>query len=116
MKKANAHRVPRSMSRTRNPWDHAVIESFFSTFTHELLDRERYVSPDGARRSNAEWIDDFYNTQRRHTSLGNMSPIRYELACQMRKRRTNSTGPRKSGNPLRLHDQRCLNVVATVRI
>lgn len=78
----------RSMSRRRNPWDNAVIESFFSTLTHELLDHERYVSPDGAQRSIAEWIDDFYNTQRRHTSLGNMSPIKYELACQMRKRRT----------------------------
>ena len=88
VKKANAHRLRRSMSRTSNPWDNAVIESFFSTLTHELLDHERYVGPDGAQRSIAEWIDDFYNTQRRHTSLGNMSPIKYELACQMRKRRT----------------------------
>jgi putative transposase len=88
VKKANANRLRRSMSRTRNPWDNAVIESFFSTLTHELLDHERYGSPDGAQRSIAEWIDDFYNTQRRHTSLGNMSPIKYELACQMRKRRT----------------------------
>jgi putative transposase len=71
------------MSRTSSPWDNAVIESFFSTLTHE-----RYVGPDGAQRSIAEWIEDFYNTQRRHTSLGNMSPIKYELACQTRKRRT----------------------------
>ena len=76
------------MSRTSNPWDNAVIVSFFSTLTHQLLDHEHYVSPDGAQRSIAEWIDDFYNTRRRHTSLGNMSPIKYELACQMRKRRT----------------------------
>ena len=76
------------MSRTSNPRDNAVIASFFSTLTDELIDRERYGSPDGAQRSIAEWIDDFCNTQRRHTSLGNMSPIKYELACQMRKRRT----------------------------
>ena len=88
VKKANGHRLRRSMSRTRNPWDNAVIESFFSTLTHELLDRERYGDTDRAQRSIAEWIDDFYNTQRRHTALGNMSPIKYELACQMRKRRT----------------------------
>ena len=90
VKKADVHphRLRRSMSRTRNPWDNAVIESFFSTLTHELLDHERYVSPVGAQRSIAEWIDDFYNTQRRLTSLGNMSPIKYELDCQMRKRRT----------------------------
>jgi len=62
-----------------------VIESFFSTLTHELLDHERFDSPDSARRSIAECIDDFYNTQRRHTPLGNTSPIEYELACQMRK-------------------------------
>jgi putative transposase len=88
VKKAKGNRLRRSMSRTRNPWDNAVIESFFSTLTHELLDRERYGDPDRAQRSIAEWIDDFYNTQRRHTALGNMSPIKYELACQMRKRRT----------------------------
>jgi putative transposase len=88
VKRAKGNRLRRSMSRTRNPWDNAVIESFFSTLTHELLDRERYGDPDRAQRSIAEWIDDFYNTQRRHTALGNMSPIKYELACQMRKRRT----------------------------
>ncbi len=87
-KGANAHRLRPSMSRTSNPWDNAVIESFFSTLTHELLDHERYGSLDSAQRSIAERIDDFYNTQRRHTPLGNMSPIKYELACQIRKRRT----------------------------
>ncbi len=99
VKKAKGHRLRRSMSRTCNPWDNAVIESFFSTLTHELLDRERYGDPDRAQRSIAEWIDDFYNTQRRHTALGNMSAIKYELACQMRKRGTKSTCPRKSGKP-----------------
>jgi putative transposase len=88
VEKASAHRLRRSMSRTSNPRDNAVIESFFSTLTDELLDRERYGSPDSAQRSIAEWIDDFYNTQRKQTSLGDMSPIKYELACQMRKRRT----------------------------
>jgi putative transposase len=78
----------RSMSRTKNPWDNAVIESFFSTLTFELLDRERYADTDAAQRSIAEWIDGFYNTHRRHTALGNMSPIKYEMACQMCKRRT----------------------------
>ncbi len=80
-----------------------MIESFFSTLTHELLDHERHVSPDGAQCSIAEWIDYFYNTKRRHTFLGNMSPIKYELACQMRKRRTSSTCPLKSGKPTQRH-------------
>jgi len=88
VRKADEHRLRRSMSRTRNPWDNAVIESFFSTLTFELLDRERYDDTDRAQLSITEWIDGFYNAQRRHTALGNMSPIKYELACQMRKRRT----------------------------
>jgi putative transposase len=88
VRKAQEHGMRRSMSRTSNPWDNAVIESFFSTLTFELLERERYGDTDVAQRSIAEWVDDFYNTTRRHTSLGNMSPVRYELACQMRKRRT----------------------------
>jgi putative transposase len=41
VKKANAHRLRRSMSRTSNPWDDAVIESFFSTLTHGIIDHER---------------------------------------------------------------------------
>jgi transposase InsO family protein len=88
VKKTTQRQLRRSISRTRNPWDNAVIESFFSTLTHELLKHERYRDTDRAQRSISEWIDDFYNTQRRHTALGNMSPIRHELACQMRKRRT----------------------------
>lgn len=80
--------IRRSMSRTRNPWDNAVIESFFSTLRFELLDRERFEDPEHAQRSIAEWIDGFYNPQRRHTTLGNTSPIKYELTWQMRQQRT----------------------------
>ena len=58
------------------------------SLTFELLDRKRYDDTDRAQLSITEWIDGFYNAQRRHTALGNMSPIKYELACQMRKRRT----------------------------
>ncbi len=58
-----------------------MIESFFRPLTYEPLDHERFGSPDSAQRSIAEWIDDLYNTQLRHTFLGNMSPINYELAC-----------------------------------
>jgi putative transposase len=75
VRKADKHRLRRSMSRTGNPWDNAAIESFFSPLTFELLDRERYGGKDIVQRSIAEWIDDFYNAQRRHTSLRNTSPI-----------------------------------------
>jgi putative transposase len=78
----------RSMSRKRNPWDNAVIESFFSPLRFELLCRTRFADPDEAARGISEWIERLYNLHRRHTTLGNVSPINYELAWQMRKQRT----------------------------
>lgn len=88
VRKARGLGMRRSMSRARNPWDNAVIESFFSTLRFELLDREKYSDPEHAQQSIAEWIDGFYNIQRRHGTIGNMSPIKYELTWQMRQQRT----------------------------
>lgn len=88
VKRAKGNRLRRSMSRTRNPWDNAVIESFFSTLTFELLSRNRYADHGSARRSIEEWIECFYNPLRRHTTLGGASPVRYEMAWQMRTRRS----------------------------
>jgi transposase InsO family protein len=88
LKKLEEHGVKRSMSRKKNPWDNAVIESFFSTLRFELLGRTRFADPDEAERGISEWIERFYNLHRRHTTLGNVSPINYELAWQMRKQRT----------------------------
>jgi len=88
LKKLEEHGVKRSMSRKRNPWDNAVIESFFSTLRFELLCRTRFADPDEAERGISEWIERFYNLHRRHTTLGSVSPINYELAWQMRKQRT----------------------------
>ncbi len=85
--KLNSLGEKRSMSRTSNPWCKAVIESFFSTLRFELLDRRRFEDQAQAERSIRDWIENFYNPKRRHTSIGNMSPINYELACAMRKRR-----------------------------
>ena len=80
--------ITRSMSRTSNPWDNAVIESFFSTLHFELLSRTPFENQEDAQQSITEWIHNFYNSQRRHTTIGNTSPINYELACQVRKQRT----------------------------
>ena len=76
------------MSRTRNPWDNAVIESFFSTLRFELLAGKTVIDQEHARQAIAEWIDGFYNPQRRHSTIGNTSPVQFELAWQMRRRRT----------------------------
>ncbi len=66
--------IKRSMSRTSNPWDNAVIESFFSTLHFELLSRTRFNNQEDAQQSITEWIDNFYNSQRRHTTIGNTPP------------------------------------------
>lgn len=97
LKKLEEHGVKRSMSRKKNPWDNAVIESFFSTLRFELLGRTRFADPDEAERGISEWIERFNNLYRRHTTLGNVRPINYELAGQMRKQRTYSTCRRNRG-------------------
>ncbi len=59
-----------SMSRTGNCYDNAVTESFFGTLKTELVNHEHYTTQDQARQSLFEWIEVFYNRQRRHSSLG----------------------------------------------
>jgi putative transposase len=88
LQKLEEHGVKRSMSRKRNLWDNGVIESFFSTLRSALLGRTPFADPDEAERGISEWIERVYNLHRRHTTLGNVSPIIYELAWQMRKERT----------------------------
>jgi transposase InsO family protein len=67
-----------SMGRVGSAYDNAMMESFFSTLQRELLDRR----PWGTRKELAsaifEWIEAWYNPRRRHTSIGNLSPVDYE--------------------------------------
>lgn len=67
-----------SMSRRGNCWDNAVVESFFATLEHELLTKHTFVSHHAARRAIFEYIEVWYNRQRRHSSLGYVSPAEYE--------------------------------------
>jgi transposase InsO family protein len=67
-----------SMSRPGNCYDNAVTESFFGTLKTELVHQERYATHEQARRSLFEWIEVFYNRQRRHSSLGYLSPEAFE--------------------------------------
>lgn len=68
-----------SMSRKGDCWDNAVAESFFGTLKAELVDGEHYATHDEAIRSIGEYIDDFYNVERRHSSLDYLNPIEFEL-------------------------------------
>jgi transposase InsO family protein len=72
------HGIVVSMSRPGNCWDNAVAESFFATLKVELLHGAHWPTREHARRAIAEYIELFYNPQRRHSSLGYLSPIAFE--------------------------------------
>ena len=67
-----------SMSRTGDCWDNAVVESFFATLTKELLVDSDFHTRNDASRAVFEFIEIWYNRQRRHSSLGYRTPVQYE--------------------------------------
>lgn len=73
-----AFKVVQSMSRKGDCWDNCIAESFFATIKKELIDRQSWISKDQAKAAIAEWIECFYNRQRRHSSIGGVSPVEYE--------------------------------------
>lgn len=74
-----AHRVTVSMSRTGDCWDNAVVESFFKTLKTELADEADWTTRVVAEAAIVEYLEHWYNAQRRHSTLGYLSPIMYEL-------------------------------------
>jgi transposase InsO family protein len=68
-----------SMSRRGDCWDNAVAESFFGTLKVELLYELPLLTRALAERVIAEYIQDFYNVRRRHSSLDYQSPLAFEL-------------------------------------
>ena len=74
------HGMEASMSRTGNCYDNAVIESFFSTLKTELIYHEHYATRAEACRSIFEYIEVFYNRQRRHSAIGYKSPEAFEAS------------------------------------
>ena len=70
--------LAQSVGRVGSSADNAVAEAFFSSLKRELVNRRRYPDRATARRSVFEWLAR-YNTSRRHTSLGYLTPDQYEL-------------------------------------
>ena len=66
-----------SMSRKGNCYDNAPIESFWGTLKLELIYQRRFETRSQATREITEYIEMFYNRQRRHSSLGNISPAAF---------------------------------------
>ena len=71
--------VSQSMGRPGSALDNAVIESWHSTLEFELRRIEDFATRAAARARVAAWIEE-YNTTRRHSALGMMSPVAWELA------------------------------------
>jgi transposase InsO family protein len=69
------------MSRKGNCWDNAPAESFFATLKKELVHHETYATRAAARVSLFEYIEVFYNRERRHSALGYVSPLAFEEAA-----------------------------------
>jgi putative transposase len=67
-----------SMSRRGDCWDNAAMESFFSTLKLERANRRRYQTRDDARADLFDYIERFYNPRRKHSTLGNVSPVEFE--------------------------------------
>jgi transposase InsO family protein len=67
-----------SMSGVGQCWDNAVAESFFGTLKRELVNGTTYATREQARSSVFEWIECWYNRRRLHSSLGYVSPERFE--------------------------------------
>jgi transposase InsO family protein len=75
---AQQHGVRLSVGRRGQCWDNAVAESFFATIKTELIHRQAWPTRTAARQAVFEYIEGWYNTRRRHSSLGYLSPAAYE--------------------------------------
>ena len=73
-----AHHGTMSMSRRGNCYDNAVVESFFATLKVELGEEVDWEDARAAQRDLFEFIEVWYNRQRRHSTLGYLSPVAYE--------------------------------------
>jgi transposase InsO family protein len=75
------HGIACSMSGAGQCWDNAPMESFFASLKKELVHHEDYATREEARASIFEYIEVFYNRQRRHSTLGYVSPAEYEQSA-----------------------------------
>ena len=67
-----------SMSRKGNPYDNAIMESFYRTLKRELVQDASYDNPEQARQEIFKYIELYYNTKRIHSAIGWLSPAQFE--------------------------------------
>jgi transposase InsO family protein len=68
-----------SMGRKATCYDNAAMESFFHSLKVELVHRELYATRRQARGSIFEYIETYYNRQRKHSAIGNQIPMQFEM-------------------------------------
>jgi putative transposase len=71
--------IRRSLGRTGICYDNAVSESFFATYKKELIHSRPWPTMKLLVTATFDWIETYYNTQRRHSTLGYLTPREYEL-------------------------------------
>ena len=72
------HNLEHSMSRRGNCHDNAVAESFFNLLKRERVRRKTYKTRDDARQDVFDYIEMFYNPQRKHAKNGMLPPVEFE--------------------------------------
>lgn len=78
LERLREHGLEPSLSRLGDCWDNAVAESFFHTLKVERIQTTRYRTRDEAKRDLFDYIEVWYNRQRRHSTLGYLSPADFE--------------------------------------
>jgi putative transposase len=73
------HGVTCSMSRSGNCWDNAAMESFFLSLKTERTVRKTYRTRNDVRADVFDHIERFYNPKRRHSTIGYISPMDFEM-------------------------------------
>jgi putative transposase len=70
--------VQQSMSAKGNCYDNAVAESFFGKIKTEFINHEKFISREEAKLGIFEYIEIYYNRERKHSSLNYLSPLQFE--------------------------------------
>lgn len=71
--------IRRSLGRTGTCYDNAVSESTFASYKKELIHTRPWPDLATLKRNTADWIDNYFNTVRRHSTLEYLTPKEYEL-------------------------------------
>lgn len=70
--------IRQSMGRVESCFDNAAAEAFFSSLEWDVLSRNMFHDTIQAQAVVLDWCWDFYNHRRRHSTIGNVSPVTYE--------------------------------------